>query len=124
MGIELMPGFEQTYAVIRDRRGIQVVDLQRNTAHQLVLGEVEVEYTNLDFLKILFDPKKKSYGFATIYYGDLTDEMKDQLDEASKETVADGKTQKPLLCIYQFTHEFFAGIKALDENCTAERVLY
>ena len=123
-GISLMPGFEDTFAMIRDRRGIQYVNLKKRTTHQLILSEVPVSYSNNSFLQILYDPEKHTYGFATIYYGPLTDKQKENLDEASLASVSDGKTDKPLLAMYQFNSDFYAGLLSLTENCTAERILY
>ena len=100
------------------------MNLKKQTSHQLFLSEVPVSYSNMSFLQILYDSKKHTYGFTSIYYGEITPEIKEKLDEESLATISDGKSKKPLLCIYNFNNDFFAGMEALDENCMAERILY
>ena len=89
-----------------------------------MLSEVPVTYSNMSFLQILYDADKHTYAFTTIYYGPLTDRHKEGLDEESQASIADGKSDKPLLAMYHFNSDFYSGLRALTENCAAERILY
>ena len=44
MGISMVPGprLEDAFVLVRDRRGVQIVNLKKATSHQLILSQVPV----------------------------------------------------------------------------------
>jgi len=123
MGIDLIPGpkLEYAYALVRDRRGIQLVNLKLGTSHQLIMSPVPVQYTDIRFLKVIYDAKKHKTHLVTLYYGDYPESIKAGLDMSAQ---ADREGNRPVLCIYSFNREFQSGLISMINNSTSERTLY
>ena len=124
MGIDLVPGprLDEAFMLVRDRRGVQLVNLAKGTSHQLLLSEVPVQYTDMQFMKVIYDENLHEYHLVTLYYGDYPR----ALVEAGLDTsaAADREGNKPLLCLYSFTREFQSGLISMITNSTQERTLY
>jgi hypothetical protein len=124
LGIELVPGprlDKNSFALVRDRRGVQLVNLLKATSHQLMLSPVPVEYTDLDFLKLVYDEKSHQTNVVTISYESYPDSIKSKLDSSGQ---ADREGNKPVLSMYGFNREFQSGLISLLQNSVSERTLY
>ena len=57
MGLEVIPGprLAEAFMLVRDRRGVQIVNLKKGIAHQLMLSAVPVQYTDIRMLEIVYD---------------------------------------------------------------------
>ena len=123
MGMELVPGprLEEAFIVVRDRRGVQLVNLKKATSHQLLLSPVPVLYTDISFLTLLYDEHKHETSLATLYYEAYPSHLVHSLDTSGS---ADREGNKPLLAIYTFNREFQSGLISLISNSVQERVLY
>ena len=77
-----MPGprLDGSFALVRDRRGIQLVNLQAATSHQLMLSAVPVQYTDIDFLQLQYDQKTHKTHVTTLFYGAYPKNIKEELD--------------------------------------------
>jgi len=124
MGIQLIPGprlNSTTFVLVRDRRGIQLVNLLKGTSHQLMMSPVPVQYTDLSFLRLLYDPKSHLTHLVTLFYEAYPAAIRDALDTSS---LADREGNKPVLCLYTFNREFQSGLISLAVNSTQDRTLY
>ena len=106
MGMELLPGpsaLDCGFVMVRDRRGVQLINLKKQTSHQLLLSEVPVMYTDLKFLKLVYDERSHETHMVTLYYEEYPQEVKATVDSSSQ---ADREGHKPLLAMYTFNREF------------------
>ena len=57
MGLEIIPGprLEEAFVLVRDRRGVQLVNLKKAHAHQLMLSAVPAEYSDIRMMEIVYD---------------------------------------------------------------------
>ena len=55
LGFQMMPQYEVQFALVRDTRGLQLLNLITGTAHQLFLSSCETQLPDLRFLQVLFD---------------------------------------------------------------------
>ena len=55
LGFQMMPQYEVQFALVRDTRGLQLLNLITGTAHQLFLSPCETHLPDLRFLQVLFD---------------------------------------------------------------------
>lgn len=123
MGMEIIPGprLEEAFILVRDRRGVQLVNLKKNHAHQLMLSQVPVQYSDIRMLEIIYDEVKHHTSLVTLYYEDYPRHLVDSLDKSGD---ADRDGHKPLLACYTFNREFQSGLISLEENSTQDRTLY
>ena len=70
----MMPQYEIQKAIIRDTRGIQMLDLMTGTSHQLFLTPYETNQVDLRFLQVLFDEESQKYTIVTIHKSDTKEE--------------------------------------------------
>lgn len=66
MGIQMLPRYEQTFVVVRDNRGVQLVNLETQKSHQLMISQGPTSFIDLKFLVVLCDDKN-SYSLTTIF---------------------------------------------------------
>ena len=123
MGMELIPGprLEGAFVLVRDRRGVQLVNLKKGIAHQLMLSPVPVEYTDIRMFEIVYDEASHEMSLVTLYYEDYPRDIVESLDVSG---AADREGNKPLLAYYTFNREFQSGLMSLDDNSTQDRVLH
>lgn len=86
-----------------------------------MMSPVTVEYTDLRFLKVLYDQHSHQTSLVTIYYEAYPEAVKASLDSSAQ---ADREGNKPLLSLYTFTREFQSGLISLLANSTQDRTLY
>ena len=105
MGMDLIPGprIDNSFMLVRDRRGIQLVNLKKGTSHQLVLSSVGVDFADIDFLKVLYDEQTHQTHVVTIYYEDYPKKVRDNIDVAD---AADNQGNKPIMSLSTFNREF------------------
>ena len=82
MGISMVPGprLDDAFVLVRDRRGVQLVNLKKATSHQLMLSPVPVQYTDMQFMSVIYDASKHETNLVTLYYGDYPKQIADTLD--------------------------------------------
>ena len=109
MGMSVVPGKEldSQLIVCRDRRGVQLINLAKATAHQLMLSPVPVQYTDMDFMEVIYDEHTHSTHLVTLYYEAYPEAIKNNLDTSAQ---ADREGNKPLMCLYSFNREFQMGL--------------
>ena len=106
MGMDMVPGpsaLDSGFVMVRDRRGVQLINLKNHTSHQLILSGVPVEYTDLEFLKLVYDERSHETHLVTLYYEQYPQEVKATIDTSAQ---ADREGNKPLLALYSFNREF------------------
>ena len=65
MGIQMLPRYEQTFVVVRDNRGVQLINLETQKSHQWMISQGQYEFSDLKFLVVHCDDKN-SYSVTTI----------------------------------------------------------
>ena len=105
---------------MRDRRGIQLVNLEKGTAHQLMLSSVPVQYTDLRSLQLIYDEKSHETSLCTLFYEPYPSHA-GQIDTSGS---ADREGNKPLLCLYTFNREFQSGLISLLANQRENRTVF
>jgi len=85
MGISLVPGprLEDAFVLVRDRRGVQLVNLKKATSHQLMLSPVPVEYTDMHFMNVIYDEEKHETNLVTLYYEAYPKQIAGTLDTSA-----------------------------------------
>lgn len=123
MGMALLPGprLESAFVMVRDRRGVQLINLKTATSHQLMLSAVPVQYTDIDFMKLIYDEQKHETHLVTLYYEDYPKKLVQSLDMSA---VGDREGNKPLLALYSFSREFQSGMMSLLSNSIQQRTLH
>ena len=86
-----------------------------------MFSPVPVEYTDIDFLKVVYDESKHETHLVTLYYEQYPRELAQSLDASA---AADREGNKPLLSLYTFNREFQSGLISFDTNATHGRVLH
>ena len=87
----------------------------------MILSEVPVLYTDIHFLKIIYDKEKHETSLVTLFYEKYPDHLVQSLDMSGQ---ADREGNKPLLAMYTFNREFQSGLISLISNSVQDRVLY
>ena len=123
MGMEIIPGprLEEAFILVRDRRGVQIVNLKKGHAHQLMLSQVPARYSDIRMLEIVYDKEKHETSLVTLYYEDYPRHLVDNLDVSG---AADREGNKPLLACYTFNREFQSGLISLEDNSKQDRTIY
>ena len=123
MGMKIIPGprLEEAFVLVRDRRGVQLVNLKKAHAHQLMLSQVPARYSDIRMLEIIYDKEKHETSLVTLYYEDYPRHLVDSLDMSG---AADREGNKPLLACYTFNREFQSGLISLEDNTSQDRTLY
>ena len=103
LGMQMMPGYETSFALVRDTRGIQLLDLKTLKSNQLFLSECNASFLDTRMLQILFDPKSQKYTVVT--YHD------EKVLEESGESIL--KVEEPQLRIFTMPYEFTLGLKTM-----------
>lgn len=85
------------------------------------MSPVPVEYTDIRFLKLIYDEKNHKTSIVTLFYGEYPAHIKDSVDTSAQ---ADREGNKPILCSYTFNREFQSGLISLLHNSTTDRTLY
>ena len=67
LGMQMMPCYENIFALVRDTRGIQMLDLITLQSHQIFLAEVPIEFSDIRFLQVLFSEETRRYQFITLH---------------------------------------------------------
>ena len=82
MGMKIIPGprLEEAFVLVRDRRGVQLVNLKKGHAHQLMLSQVPARYSDIRMLEIVYDKEKHETSLVTLYYEDYPRHLVDDLD--------------------------------------------
>ena len=103
--MQLIPGprLENAFMLVRDRRGIQLINLKKGTSHMFMLSPVPVQYTDIRFFDIVYDEANHNTSLISLYYEDYPDELVNSLNMSG---AADREGNKPLLTCYTFNREF------------------
>lgn len=88
-----------------------------------MLSAVPVLYTDIDFLKVLYDEEKHEMSVVTLYYEQYPRHLV-QSGQLNTSGQADREGNKPLLALYTFNREFQSGLISLIKNSVQDRVLY
>lgn len=103
LGIAVMPDYEEEYVLVRDTRGIQMVDIQLNKAHQLCLSalpslenELRPDFLLRNMLHVFKDEDTWKYTIVTAYQDDAETDIN--------------------LCAYTLPSEFIHGLKLFAVN--------
>ena len=67
LGMQMMPCYENMFVLVRDTRGIQMLDLVTLKSHQLFLTEIPIEFSDVRFLQVLFSEETQRYTFITLH---------------------------------------------------------
>ena len=67
LGMQMMPCYENIFVLVRDTRGIQMLDLVTQKSHQLFLTEIPIEFSDVRFLQVLFSEETQRYTFITLH---------------------------------------------------------
>jgi len=106
MGLAPLPRAEQTFIVVRDNHGVQLVNLETQKSHQLILSRSDDEnaFSDLKFLAVWCEEGKggAAYSLATIF------------EEMSRDV--DKKQEDAKLCLYTLSPEFTNGLKSYSNN--------
>ena len=65
--MQMLPNYEKQFVMVRDTRGVQLVDVVSLKSHQICLSECPINVSNLRFFHIYFDITTWQYTIATIY---------------------------------------------------------
>ena len=84
LGIQMMPQYEVQFALVRDTRGLQLLNLITMTAHQLFLSPCETHLPDLRFLQVLFDEQLQRYSVVTIHKASSSEEEQEHVGFASE----------------------------------------
>jgi hypothetical protein len=84
LGIQMMPQYELQYALVRDTRGLQLLNLITMTAHQLFLSPCETHLPDLRFLQVLYDEETQRYSVVTIHKASSSEEEEENVGFASE----------------------------------------
>ena len=86
-----------------------------------MLSAVPINYTDIRFFKLLYDSRKQEISLVTLFYGEYPLHIKDKVDTSAQ---ADREGNKPIMCIYQFSSEFWYGLASFLRNTAQERTLF
>ena len=112
LGLQMMPNYERRYALVRDTRGIQLLDLLGMTSHQVFLTPCQTEFSDLRFLQVLFDEESQRYSVIALHKDGGTDGPVPHAEIFSP----------PQLCLFSFLAEFTQGVRAMFENTNHGRI--
>ena len=57
LGMQMMPGYETSFALVRDTRGIQLLDLKTHKSNQLFLSECSASFLDNRLFQCQYDPE-------------------------------------------------------------------
>ena len=97
----MLPHYESTFALVRNTRGIQMIDMTLHKSHQLCLSDLPgLEYEDHEMMRnmlyVFLDLETWKYTFATICQEDADKEIG--------------------LCGYTAPTEFIHGLKLFEVN--------
>lgn len=80
MGLAPLPRAEQTFIVVRDNHGVQLVNLETQKSHQLIISHGDGAFSDLKFLAVWCEEGKggAAYSLATIFEEISSDKEKKQ----------------------------------------------
>jgi len=102
MGLQMLPRYEQTFVVVRDNHGIQLINLETQRSHQWMLSPGQEAFSDLKFLVVLCDDRN-AYSITTLF----------------EEEAGNAK-----LCMYTLSTEFAYGLKSYMDNLAGGRINY
>ena len=108
----MMPCYENSFALVRDTRGIQLIDLKTLKSNQLFLSECNASYLDTRLFQVLFDSETQKY--TVVAYHD------EKVLEESGESIL---KEDPQLRLFTMPYEFTLGLKTMLTNRNQGRLM-
>lgn len=113
MGLQPLPRAGQTFLLVRDNRGVQLVNLETQRSHQLMLSPGPGAFQDLKFLSVTCEEGRggAAYSVATLF-------------EEPDPSKSDAGPPEAQLCLYTIPPEFTNGLKSYCNNLMHSKLTF